>query len=143
MKQQSLYGTPEMVKRFREKHKRADGEMPDFIETLELMEQAGALSKVSPPMPVLNGHMSREEFMESYDKIPFDASMILHLGRLHEKPSLAGAMFRNRKNVVCVQHFNGDPECGENRRTEPDLGNAGERLPGSTELHGKFCQIQA
>ena len=102
---QSLYGTPEMVKHFREQYKKADGELPDFIETVELMEQAGALSKTSLPMPALNGHMSREEFMESYDRIPFDAAMILRLGRLHEQPNQAGAMFRNKKNVVCVQHF--------------------------------------
>ena len=104
-KNMKLYGTPQMVKQFREQYKKADGELPDFMETLELMKQAGALSPIELPAPALNGNLSKREFMEAYDQIPFDASMILNAGRLRENPQQAGAMFRNGKDVVCVQHF--------------------------------------
>ena len=100
-----LYGTPEMVKQFRKCRRQKNGEMPDFMETLELMEQEGALSEEPIPRPFLDGHMSKEAFMEAYDRIPFRADLILEAGRVKERKKTEGAMFRNGKDVACVQHI--------------------------------------
>jgi len=101
----TLYGTPEMVKEFRKSRIQKDGELPDFIDTVKLMEQENALSEESIPKPVLDGHMSKQDFMKAYDKVPFNASEILNIGRIKKKEKKEGASFRNGKDVVCVQHI--------------------------------------
>ena len=89
-----------MVKQFRKRRRQKNGEMPDFMETLELMEQEGALSEEPIPRPFLDGHMSKEAFMEAYDRIPFRADLILEAGRVKERKKTEGAMFRNGKDLL-------------------------------------------
>jgi hypothetical protein len=79
-----LYGTPEMVKAFREHYIKEDGELPDFLETLELMKEKGALSTEELPVPELHGRMSKEDFMKAYDQVPFDAEKLMQIARVCE-----------------------------------------------------------
>ena len=100
-----LYGTPEMVKAFREHYIKEDGELPDFLETLELMKEKGALSTEELPVPELHGRMSKEDFMKAYDQVPFDAEKLMQIAKIKAKTKSQGAMFRNGKDAVCVQHI--------------------------------------
>jgi len=102
---QGLYATPKMVKAFRKRYIDKDGEMPDFIETLKIMRKEGALSEEPIPLPLLDGHMSKSEFMEAYDRIPFDASKILDTARMRLRSQKKGAWFHDGRDVVCVQHI--------------------------------------
>lgn len=102
---QNLYGTPEMVKDFREKYGKKDGELPDFLETLKLMKQAGALSAQALPVPELHGHMSKEDFMRAFDRVPFDAERLLQIPMLRKESERLGALFHNGKDTICVQHI--------------------------------------
>ena len=103
--EKTLYGTPEMVTEFRKKRMQKNGELPDFLETVKLMEQENALSEEPIPRPVLDGHMSKKEFMDAYDKVPFNATEILNIGRIKKQDKRRAAGFRNGKDVVCVQHL--------------------------------------
>jgi len=102
---QSLYGTPEMVKQFRQTHLKKNRELPDFLETLEMMKQEGALSKTALPLPSLDGQMSKEAFMAAYDQIPFDAQRILDNEKILQQKKESRANFLSDRDVVCVQHI--------------------------------------
>jgi len=100
-----LYGTPEMVKNFRKGRTKNDGEMPDFLETLHMMEQEGALSEDPLPVPVLNGSQSISAFAEAYDRIPFNASQIFQNEKIRKQDSHDNAVFPPGRDAVTVQHI--------------------------------------
>lgn len=100
-----LFGTPEMVKNFRKGRTAENGEMPDFMETLRMMEQAGVFSDEPLPFPKLDGYMSRDAFIKAYDQIPFNAAQILLNEKLRKQKVHKNAIFPPGRDVVTVQHI--------------------------------------
>lgn len=102
---QELYATPEMVKQFRQKLIDKNGDMPDFLETLYRMREEGELSETPLEIPMIDGYMTKEDFIKAYDKIPFSATRMFRTDAIRNREHHNKIIFPTGRNVIAVQHI--------------------------------------
>lgn len=98
------YATPYMVKQFHKQLISQHQHIPEFPESLMMMEQNGLLSSDPLPEPEISSNMSKEAFMNAYDNIPFSVERVTGILQAERKKSNT-IPFPENFDLVCVQHF--------------------------------------
>mgnify|MGYP002626476351 CR=1 FL=1 len=99
-----LYTTAQKVMDFHESLVRTEGNYPPFSKTLMIMNDRGLLSETPLSVPEINGQMSKEEFRQAYNMIPFEATRIIN-SATPDKIVQESYIFPKGRDVFCVQHM--------------------------------------
>jgi len=99
-----LYATPKLIKTFNQTLAGNDEPIPSFPDMLLMMRDQGLLLTHPEPAPQLDGRMSKEEFMDAYDSIPFMLDQQLD-SFTRERESNDRVLFPPDKDFLCVQQL--------------------------------------
>ena len=101
------YATPKLIKTFNQSLAEKEETIPSFPDMLLMMQEQGLLMTDPDPALLLDGRMSKEEFMDAYDSIPFMLDQQLD-SFSRERESNDRALFPPDKDILCVQqlHYN-------------------------------------
>lgn len=99
-----LYVTPRMIKEIHQQLVSRGMEPSSFPELLQHMKQEHLLSDIPLPRPRIDGRMSRQEFMEAYDNIPFEVNQLLK-DITTERENYGRIFFPEDTDLLCMQHI--------------------------------------